>query len=134
MAENNNPTPSKAYVCIAGIILPGAGYFILGKKIRALITFLVVTSLSIAGFYILGSFFLPEGELSNPGLFDIIQLSAVTIQLFDGIIFWICNFTVKGLKGVLAFDEIGGTYLLVAGILNILTIFDNYDICINKKQ
>ena len=134
MPEKNNSSPSKAYVCIAGIILPGAGYLILGRKVRALITFLIVTSLSLIGFYLLGSYFLPQGELSNPGLFDIIQISAITIQMFNGIIFWLCDFTVKGFNGVVAFDEIGGTYLLVAGILNILTIFDNYDICINKKQ
>jgi len=134
MQEQKSSINNLALAFLAGIIIPGGGYLYLGKKYRGIISFIIVTTFSLIGFMLLGSYFVPRGELSNPELFGALKILSVFIEGFNGLVFWISVFLFSGFQAPPEFDEIGGTYILVAGILNILIIFDNYDIVKGKKS
>jgi len=50
--HENYPTPFLLVVAVAGWLLPGAGYFLLGQKKRAIIIFVTITLTLCTGLYI----------------------------------------------------------------------------------
>jgi len=109
-------------------ILPGAGHFFLGRRIRAIAFFLIVVT-----FFALGTGM--EGRLCRPEAGKFLS--------------YLCSFASLGLGptylGVLAAGgmkgdptavtwEYGNTFLLTAGIMNILLVLDTWDIATGRKK
>ena len=116
-------------------LIPGGGHFYLGKKWRFLVIFLVITLLSLFGLQFFGGFFSPQGEMSDQFFSKLFVVLSILVQLFNGIVYLIfagyrSSANVKGMPGMM---EIGGTFIIIAGLLNILIMMDAYDIAINKK-
>lgn len=116
-------------------LIPGGGHFYLGKRWRFLAIFLVITLLSLLGLQFFGGFFTPQGEMSDQSFSKLFILLSILVQMFNGIPYLVLaglksSAHVRGMPGMM---EIGGTFIVIAGLLNMLIFMDAYDIAMNKK-
>ncbi|OGL40816.1 MAG: hypothetical protein A3C43_07365 [Candidatus Schekmanbacteria bacterium RIFCSPHIGHO2_02_FULL_38_11] len=134
-AEKISERKSLLMTFTLAFLIPGGGHFYLGKRWRSLAIFSAITLLSLLGLQFFGGFFTPQGEMSDQSFAKVFVLLSVFVQLFNGIIYLILagfksSAHVRGIPGMM---EIGGTFIIIAGLLNILIIMDAYDIAMNKK-
>jgi len=113
-------------LCLAAWAIPGAGHLWL-RKWKGLV-FLVLLPLMFAlGLYLRGRLF--PIELSQP----LVALAALA-DLGIGITLFVARALGYGAGDVLAVTyEYGNTFLIVAGLLNLLVVIDVYDIAMGRK-
>jgi len=141
-AEKISEKKSLFMTFVLALLFPGGGHFYLGKRGRSAIIFLLLTALSVAGLQFFGTFFIPQGEMSDQGLSKIFIFLSVFVQLFDGIFYMIlAGFKmtshmpdINAMAGVPGMSEIGGTFIIISGLLNMLIMLDAYDIAVGKKE
>jgi uncharacterized protein DUF6677 len=115
-------------VCVAAWLVPGLGHFLLGKKWRGLILFVAIVVMFVFGLAMKGEFFaLGTGSyLETLGYFGIWGM---------GLSRWIATFF--GYAGGDPFfpsADYGTAFLISAGMLNVLTVFDAFDIAMGRKK
>lgn len=115
------------YLVIAWLI-PGAGHYLLGKRVRAVI-FLLLVLASIAVGYSLG------GNLHRILPNEPLTILATIGAMGMGIPYFILRYPV-GYSGdvIAATYEYGTAFLLTAGLMNLLLILDVMDIARGKKE
>jgi len=120
---------------VLAFLIPGGGHFYLGKRGRSATIFVLLTTLSILGVQFFGTFFIPQGEMSDQFLSKIFIFLSILVQLFDGIFYLIfAGFkSVNHMHAMPGMMEIGGTFIIIAGLLNMLIMMDAYDIAVGKK-
>lgn len=126
-AAKHAPPKNLVLLCAAAWAVPGAGHFWLGKQQKAIAFFLALMGMFALGLAIDGCLFpVVHGELfvALSGLADVgIGLPYVAASLMG-----------LGEGNVRAVTyEYGNTYLIVAGLLNALVVFDAYDIGVGRK-
>lgn len=114
-------------LCVAAWAIPGAGHLWQGRRTKGLI-FLVALPLMFAiGLAIQGRLF--PFDLSDP-LVGLAALADVGI----GIPYFVANAVGAGAGNVRAVTyEYGNTFLVTAGLLNLLVVIDAYDIALGRK-
>lgn len=114
-------------LCAAAWAVPGLGHFLLGRKWRALILFVAIVGMFALGLAMQGSYFSTgSGSLLHTlGYFA--ELSAGLIM--PGATF----FGYSGGNFYFVCSDYGTAYLIAAGMLNVLTILDAYDIALGRK-
>ena len=114
-------------LCLAAWAIPGAGHLWLGRRMKGLI-FLVALPLMFAiGLGIHGR--LPAFDLSDP----LVGLAAVA-NVGIGLPYFVASFYNLGIGDVRAVTyEYGNTFLIVAGLLNLLVVIDAYDVAMGRK-
>ena len=150
-APAHERAPSAAVVpCLLAWLLPGLGHFYLGKKVRAAVFFFVVLSAFGLGLASGGTASLvdPQQPLSYLATFD--NLALGPLDLVGRLA------TVGGLEYRLPLEEgdprrvalmsrlrervkhptyeYGNTFLLTAGLMNILLLLDAFDIAAGRKD
>jgi 4-amino-4-deoxy-L-arabinose transferase-like glycosyltransferase len=121
------PTPFPAAVALLGWLIPGAGYFLLGERIRAAIIAPVLLALFIAGVLIGGigvveapASFAPASVLDRPWFIGQVLIgpasvaAAITASHLD-----------DSQTATSRSSEIGMLYTAIAGMLNLLAIIDS---------
>jgi hypothetical protein len=113
---------------VAAWMLPGMGPLLLRRRSRAL----VFAALVVAGF-VLG--ILLEGELFTPRPGDPLSYLATVACLGNGVLFVIARLLELG-QGVVTSPayEYGNTFLLTAGMMNLLLVLDTHDIAVGRKD
>ena len=117
-----------ARLMIVAWLVPGAGHFLQGKRGRAVILFASIISMFVFGLLMRGEFF----SLHSPSVLRRLGLlgewsvgAAMPIAHFFGYpggdIFFVSS-------------DYGTAFLVSAGMLNILTMFDAYDIALGRKN
>jgi len=114
-------------LCLASWAVPGAGHLWLGRRSKGLI-FLVALPLMFAiGLAIRGR--LMPFDLSEP----LVGLAAIA-DLGIGLAYFAAAALGYGGGDVRAVTyEYGNTFLIVAGLLNLLVIIDAYDVALGRK-
>jgi len=115
-------------ICIAAWLIPGCGHFLLGRKGRALILFGSILCMFLLGLAMQGQFFSMHSSsfLQTLGFFGEMCVGvAMPAAMFFGY---------SGGNGFFASADYGTAYLVAAGMLNALTIFDAYDIALGRKN
>ncbi len=109
-------------------LVPGLGHALLGRRLRAAVFFAVV----VAGF-LLGIVF--DGELVTPHPGDPLSYLATIASVGNGLLFFVARAVGLG-QGVVtaAAYEFGNTFLLTAGMMNLLLVLDTHDIATGKKD
>lgn len=128
-APANPVALGKAYaVGFAGWLVPGLGHLILGKLDRAIVFFLSIVAMAGLGLAMGGRLFGWE-----PGNF--FHLLGFFADLGAGLLYFGAKLMELG-KGQLerALGDYGTTFFLAAGLLNLLTALDAYDIAVGKKE
>ena len=123
------PRPSTGTLirlCIAGWLVPGLGHFLQGRKWRALIFFAAILVMFVFGLAMKGVFY-------SAGSQSYLEVLGHFGQLCVGLPMPIVRFF--GYVGDPYFisSDFGTTYLVTAGMLNLLTIVDAYDIAVGRK-
>jgi hypothetical protein len=117
-------------ISLPTLIVPGLSHFLLGKKVRAAIFFVVVLSTFFLGIFLNGGiFFLKESNW----LYSLASLG----EMGMGLTYFIClltglNRTSPEIISSLMFGY-GTTFLISAGLMNMLLMMDAFDIAIGRK-
>lgn len=135
-AEHSEPTPGSAWaVGVAAWFIPGSGHLLLKRWGRAALMGGVVWFCFIIGLAMGGHMF----DLSaDEGSSVLLQVPPMIANLGSGalyIISWLLGigFHDDPAQAARATYEYGNTFLLIAGLLNYLTMLDAFDIAAGRR-
>ncbi|HVP55239.1 MAG TPA: DUF6677 family protein [Candidatus Eisenbacteria bacterium] len=112
---------------IAGWLLPGLGHFIQRRWIRGLLLMLAVFIMFFAG---LGM----QGKVYAFNVGDLLDILGFVGDLGSGLLYFIARSMDWGAGNIQrAVADYGTKYIVVAGLLNIISAVDAYHIAIGKK-
>jgi Family of unknown function (DUF6677) len=114
-------------VCVAAWLIPGLGHWLLGRKWRALILFVSIVGMFALGIAMQGQYF-SFGSASYLHTLGYLAEIAVGVPMRaatffgygGGNTFFVCS-------------DYGTAYLIAAGMLNVLSVLDAYDIACGRK-
>lgn len=114
------------WLCFGAWLVPGLGHFMLGRKWRALVLGAAVLATFVFGLLMKGEFFATQAGsyLETLGYFG---------QLCAGAPMPIARFFGYAGDPLFVSSEYGTTFLVTAGMLNVLCILDTYDIAMGRK-
>ncbi len=123
------PRPSTASLvrlCVAAWLVPGLGHLLLGRKWRALILFAAIIFMFALGVAMKGEFY----ALPSPSYLESLGYLG---ELCVGLAMPVVKFF--GYVGDPFFPsaDFGTAFLVTAGMLNVLTVLDVYDIAMGNK-
>ena len=131
IAAQPAPPGARAVVaCIAGWIVPGGGHLVLGRLGRGLAGLAVILTLFLWGLKL-------DGQLARPVPGEVLSVPASFACLGVGPAYFIAaglTSTHHGMGDILsATNEMGTTFVICAGLLNMLLILDAFDIAAGRK-
>jgi len=114
-------------LCLASWAIPGAGHLWLGRRAKGLIFLIALPLMFAIGLGIKGRLF--PFDLGEP----LVAMAAVA-DLGIGLVYFLAGALGFGAGEVRAVTyEYGNTFLIVAGLLNLLVVIDAYDIALGRK-
>lgn len=114
-------------LCIAAWLIPGLGHWLLKRKWRALILFLAIAGMFVLGVLMQGHFF----ALASASYLERLGYLG---ELCAGLPMPVVKFfSYGGGNPFFISNDYGTAYLVTAGMLNLLTIMDAYDIAMERK-
>ena len=131
-AQISKPIPGEKsslplLVLLAGWLVPGAGHFILGKWIRALLLFA-----SILGMFLVGLSL--QAKVYAPSTDDILNMLGFLGQLGLGGFYLLMRFAGWGASTVtFTAGDWGTKFLLGAGLLNFISAIDAHSLANGRK-
>jgi hypothetical protein len=116
-----------ALVCVVSWLVPGAGHLMLGRREKGIIFFVALVAMFAIGLALNGR--LATFDFSDP----LVGLAAIA-NLGMGIPYLIARAMDFG-QGIVtaASYEYGNSFLIVAGLLNMLVAIDAYDVRLGRK-
>jgi hypothetical protein len=136
-SEVAEAAPAKAWLMgAASWFVPGFGHLLQGRWMRALLLGGAVWTCFVAGLWMGGHLFILKGD--EPGS-SLLQLPPMIANLGSGLLYLVCWFMGVGFSDDLINAarptyEYGNTFLLVAGLLNYLSMLDAFDISAGRKS
>ena len=113
---------------IAGWLLPGAGHLIQRRWIRGLLLMISVVAMFTLGV-------LMEGKVYGLNGGDLLDMLGFVGDLGAGSLYFITRMMDWGRGAIqLASADYGTKFIIVAGLLNVISAVDAYDIAIGKKE
>jgi hypothetical protein len=126
-AAERAPTLNPILVSIVAWIIPGAGHLWQGRIQKGLVFLLVLPLMFVIGLLLDGRLF--PFEFSQP----LVVLAALA-SLGNGLPYVVAKAMGLGHGVVTAASyEYGNTFLIVAGLLNMLVVLDAYDVALGRK-
>lgn len=114
-------------ICAAAWAVPGAGHLWLGRHQKGLTLLVVLPLMFAVGLWIRGAIF--PFEFKEP----LVGLAAIA-ALGNGLPYFLAKLLGAGAGQVTAITyEYGNTYVVVAGLLNVLSVLDVFDIAMGRK-
>jgi hypothetical protein len=124
-ASDNNPGMA-VIVAIAGWLVPGLGHLLLRKWGRAIVYFLAVGTLAVAGLALRGNIF-----SASLDAFDLLGFLA---DVGAGVFYFVSKFIQNGGPDVSrAAGDYGTRFFATAGVLNLLCALDAHEIARGRK-
>jgi hypothetical protein len=116
-----------ALVVLAAWAVPGAGHLFLGRVQKGIVFFVALTTLFVSGLLLKGRLF--PFEFSEP----LVALAAFANAGLG--LPWVIGRAMSLGQGVVTAItwEYGNTFLIVAGLLNLLVVLDAYDVAAGRK-
>ncbi len=114
-------------ICVAAWLVPGFGHLLLRRRWRALILFVAIISMFLLGIAMKGEFFTTGtgSYLETLGYFGEMCVGvAMPAARFFGY---------SGGDPLFVSADYGTAFLVAAGMLNVLSILDAYDIVMGRK-
>ena len=136
MQEDRSESTPALVVGLAAWFLPGSGHLLLKKWGRALMMGGVIWFCFIIGLAMGGHMF----DLSTDGTSSVLlQVPPMIANLGSGalyIVSWLfgSGFADDPAQAARATYEYGNTFLLIAGLLNYLTMLDAFDIAVGRRS
>jgi hypothetical protein len=131
MATNTPPAQNSSMGVLApaiGWLIPGAGHMIQKRWIRGLLLMISVVAMFVLGLLMQGRVYKPNGG-------DILDILGFIGDIGAGGMYIVCRALDLG-HGVVAHAtaDYGTKFIIVAGLLNFISVADAYHIAIGKKQ
>ncbi|MFB3924065.1 MAG: DUF6677 family protein [Terriglobia bacterium] len=114
-------------ICVAAWLIPGCGHLMLGRKGRAFILFGAIIAMFLLGLAMQGEFFAMHSSsyLQRLGFLGEMCVGvAMPTAMFFGY---------PGGDQYFVSSDYGTAFLVAAGMLNVLTVLDAYDIAMGRK-
>jgi hypothetical protein len=114
-------------ISIAAWLVPGAGHLLQRRLPKGIVFLVAIPAMFAVGLWLSGRLF--PFEISQP----LVALAAIA-SVGNGLPYFIAQLMGLG-QGVVtaASYEYGNTFLIVAGLLNMLVALDAYDIALGRK-
>jgi hypothetical protein len=127
-AADRTQTSSAIYlICAAAWFLPGAGHLWLGRREKGIVFLVTLTLMFAFGLWLEGRLF--PFEVSQP----LVALAAVA-DIGIGLPYFVAKVIGAGAGRVVAITyEYGNTFVIAAGLLNMLVVLDAFDIAKGRK-
>jgi hypothetical protein len=126
-ADRTQPTSSIYLICDAAWFVPGAGHIWLGRRQKGIVLLVALTLMFGFGLWLEGRLF--PFEIAQP----LVALAAIA-DLGVGLPYFIAKATGLGGGRVIAITyEYGNTFVIAAGLLNMLVVLDVFDIAKGRK-
>ena len=130
--------PVRVASLVASWLVPGAGHLVLGRFGRGLLFFAVIVGAFVFGLSLHGRLFWPTPAADPPPFYhyDLITVLWFAAQIGSGL----CYLVSYGLSfgtnpnPMPATSDYGNTFMLLAGLLNYLVIYDAFDIAAGRKR
>ena len=120
-------TLSPTLILIAGWLIPGAGHLLLRKPIRAALLFISILAMFAVGIGL-------QGKIYSPNTGDLLDILGFVGQLGSGLVYLLAKTLGWGATSVLlATADFGTKFIVVAGLLNIVSAIDAHSIAIGRK-
>jgi hypothetical protein len=115
-------------IMILAWLVPGLGHVLLGRRLRAVVFFFVIVVAFLVGILL-------QGELILPHSGDPLSYAAAIASVGNGVLFFVARAVGMG-QGVVTSPayEFANTFLLTAGMMNLLLVLDVHDIGTGKKE
>jgi hypothetical protein len=111
---------------IAGWLVPGAGHFLLGKWYRG-----ALLAASILGMFAMG--IAMQGKLYS-GAHDILEILGLAGDLGNGLLFFVGRILGLGAEQVqVTTADYGTRFIVVAGLLNVISAVDAHNLRTGRK-
>ena len=125
----------RTIVLVASWLVPGAGHLVLGRFGRALLFFVVIVGAFILGLGLHGRLYWPTLAEDSYFGFDLITVLWFLAQIGSGLCYLIPFGMGIGTdpQALPATSDYGNTFMLLAGLLNYLVIYDAFDIAAGRK-
>ena len=112
---------------IAGWLVPGAGHFMLRKPIRGALLFVAIVAMFVVGIGL-------KGKIYAPNTGDLLDILGFVGQLGSGLMYLLAKMFDWGQVSVInALGDYGTKFIVVAGLLNIVTAIDAHSLAIGRK-
>jgi hypothetical protein len=117
-----------ALIAAAGWIVPGLGHLLLGRWGRALIFFISVAGLSVMGYLMRGDVFPPH---SGDPFGTLGFIADACSGVFYALARWL---EAAGPDVSRAAGDYGTRFIAAAGVVNLLSVFDAYEIAVGRRD
>jgi hypothetical protein len=126
-ADRAQPDATAYLICAAAWLVPGLGHFWLGRRRKGLTFLVALTLMFVFGLWLEGALF--PFQLAEP----LVVLGALA-DLGIGLPYFVARAIGAGAGRVVAITyEYGNTFLIVAGLLNMLVVLDAFDVAKGRK-
>jgi hypothetical protein len=113
---------------IVGWIIPGGGHFIQKRWVRGLLLLVSVLAMFLVGLAM-------QGKIYEPNTGDILEMLAFVGDVCTGAIYFIARALGWGSGAIaMASADYGTKFIVVAGLLNLISAIDSHQIAIGKKS
>ena len=121
------PATSPLLCLLAGWLVPGAGHFLLKKPIRGALLFFSVVAMFAIGIGL-------AGKIYQPNTGDLLDILGFIGQLGNGLLYVLARALDWGHASVqTATEDYGTKFLVVAGLLNIVSAIDAHSLANGRK-
>jgi hypothetical protein len=125
--DRAQPTSTAYLICAAAWFVPGAGHMWLGRRQKGIVFLVALTLMFIFGLWLEGRLF--PFEVTQP-----LVVLAAFADLGIGVPYFVAKALGAGAGRVVAITyEYGNTFVIVAGLLNMLVVLDVFDIAKGRK-
>ena len=126
-ADRAQPDATAYLICAAAWLVPGFGHLWLGRRQKGIVFLVALTLMFVFGLWLEGALF--PFQLAEP----LVALGALA-DLGVGLPYILARATGAGAGRVVAITyEYGNTFVIVAGLLNMLVVLDAFDIAKGRK-
>jgi hypothetical protein len=116
-----------ALVLLAGWLIPGAGHFLVGKWVRALLIFAAILTMYLVGLEL-------SGQIYTPNTGDLLDMLGFVGQLGTGLFYVLARVFGWGATSVInALGDYGTKFLVVGGLLNLIAAVDAHSLANGRK-
>jgi hypothetical protein len=113
---------------ILGWLVPGCGHFIQKRWIRGVLLLICAVAMFFIGLGL-------EGKIYGPNSGEILEMLAFLGDLGNGVLYFLARSLGWGQGAInLAIADYGTKFMVVAGLLNIISAVDAHQIAIGKKS